>query len=150
MHNRDYPREGNQGRGRGRSGFDDNDFDNLRGHREAQGYGRGFEGQGFEGQGFEGKGFEGRGPEGRGGEGFAGNERGRGRNQGGFSSASDRYAAEHDADYENWRRQQMDDIDRDYLMWQEERRKKFAEEFEKWRGERKTKAQAGNDTSKKQ
>ncbi len=132
MQNRDYPRDGDQGRGRGRSGFEDRDFDNLRGHREDRGYGRGFEGSN---------------------EGFGESERsGRSRSGssgGGFMNASDRYASEHDADYENWRRQQMDEIDRDYMMWQEERRKKFAEEFEKWRGDRKTKSQAA-DTSKKQ
>lgn len=126
MNNRDYQRDSQQGRGRSHSGFEDRDFDNLHGHRED-----------YEGRDVGGRRHD------------FGDERGGGGRRGGFMNARDRYASEHDADYETWRRQQMDEIDRDYLQWQEERRKKFADEFEKWRGERKSKPQT-TEASKKQ
>jgi hypothetical protein len=53
-----------------------------------------------------------------------------------------------DADYRQWREQQMRELDRDYELWRQERYKKFSEEFDQWRAARRQSAgqSAGSDT----
>lgn len=41
-----------------------------------------------------------------------------------------------DADYRQWREEQMRMLDRDYAQWRQERYRKFAEEFSQWRTHR--------------
>lgn len=41
-----------------------------------------------------------------------------------------------DADYRQWRDEQMRLLDRDYAQWRQERYRKFAEEFSQWRSQR--------------
>lgn len=41
-----------------------------------------------------------------------------------------------DADYRQWRDEQMRLLDRDYAQWRQERYRKFAEEFSQWRNKR--------------
>lgn len=41
-----------------------------------------------------------------------------------------------DADYHQWREEQMRLLDRDYAQWRQERYRKFAEEFSQWRSQR--------------
>lgn len=41
-----------------------------------------------------------------------------------------------DADYRQWREEQMRMLDREYAQWRQERYRKFAEEFSQWRSQR--------------
>jgi hypothetical protein len=41
-----------------------------------------------------------------------------------------------DAEYRQWREEQMRLLDRDYAQWRQERYRKFAEEFSQWRSQR--------------
>ena len=51
-----------------------------------------------------------------------------------------------DADYRQWREQQMRELDRDYAQWRQERYRKFSEEFDQWRATRRAGTSAGGDT----
>lgn len=60
---------------------------------------------------------------------------------------------EFDADYRQWRSDQMQRLDNDYRSWRDDRYKKFSEEFSTWRKnrtsdtERSDNAQTGGDTA---
>lgn len=47
-----------------------------------------------------------------------------------------------DADYRQWREQQMRQFDRDYEQWRQERYRQFSEEFDRWRATRQAGAPA--------
>jgi hypothetical protein len=55
------------------------------------------------------------------------------------SFAGSRARSNHDLHYEEWRRQQMEDLDRDYDEYRHERQSRFEEDFGGWRDRRKSK-----------
>ena len=57
-----------------------------------------------------------------------GNARALGNQSGGLGGQS-----HHDADYHNWRQEQVRNLDRDYDDWRQERFQKFSNEFNTWR-----------------
>ncbi len=59
----------------------------------------------------------------------------------GASGAQQADDTQFDADYRQWRDEQMRLLDQDYAQWRRERYRKFAEEFSQWRSQR-LKAQA--------
>lgn len=51
----------------------------------------------------------------------------------------------HDADYSQWRREQLRALDNDYDQWRQERFKKFSDEFSTWRSSRSQSQNVGKD-----
>lgn len=51
----------------------------------------------------------------------------------------------HDADYSQWRREQMRALDDDYDQWRQDRFKKFSDEFTTWRSSRSQEQSIGKD-----
>jgi hypothetical protein len=52
-----------------------------------------------------------------------------------------------DADYRQWRDEQMRLLDLDYAQWRKERYRKFSEEFSQWRSQRLKTSTAGRSSS---
>ena len=51
----------------------------------------------------------------------------------------------HDADYSQWRREQLRALDDDYDQWRQDRFKKFSDEFTTWRSSRSQQQNVGRD-----
>jgi hypothetical protein len=59
------------------------------------------------------------------------------------SAQSPQQEAEFDAEYRQWREEQLRLFDEDYRHWRKERYRKFSEEFDAWRRTRQTAQDAG-------